>query len=124
MSSDNYIGAYYEDDDYSTTSSFVYFWLGRAAKAALIIGAIILVVLYLWGSIREGYKPCIDCDDQTLPKTHPAVINPYVWPYSGASCPEDLYVMDRQVRGESTAQPLVSLNTPDHVVLSSVSFVV
>ena len=108
----------YDDDDYSDQEPIF------DAQTAIMVAAIIAVV-WILGSIRasEGYRPCYgDCP--SLPAKQPAVINPYVWPYSGASCLEDLYIMDRDVRGGSTAQPLVSLNTPDHTILSSVSFVV
>lgn len=108
----------YDDDDYSVQKPIF-------DTQTIVLAAAIVAIVWWLGSIRasEGYKPCYgNCT--TIPSKQPAVINPYVWPYSGATCLEDLYIMDRDVRGGSTAQPLVSLNTPDHTVLSSVSFVV
>jgi len=94
-----------------------------------MIIAIILVVslLLLWyygylGGLScgrsEGYRSCRGCDgrmsvDGTL------VINPYIWPYSGANCVDDMYVMNRD-NGTDFGfgkGPLTHLNTPDHVEL-------
>lgn len=108
--------SYYDDDDYSVDPPL----LSPTARYVLISAAILVVLWLLWRP-SEGYLPCLgDCPE--LPTKPPVVVNPYMWPYSGASCFDDLYVMDRQVRGTSDIQPLVSLNTPDHVVLSSVDF--
>lgn len=107
----------YSDDEYYSQS----------AIHPLIIAAGVLLILWIMYDTtpHETYLPCYgDCENQKLPAKNPVVINTYMWPYSGATCMEDLYIADRNIRGNSTAQPLVSLNTPDHTVLSSVSFVV
>lgn len=62
---------------------------------------------------REGYAACDRCDKWSPPAGGVGVINPFIWPYSGASCVSDLYVLAKNQTPE--VQPLTHLTTPDHV---------
>ena len=84
---------------------------------AIILTLILLMIVYLWR--REGYRSCQDCDDYRMDRRGTAVINPYIWPYSGTDCVDDLYIANASKKLDinfSTA-PLTHLNTPDHVEL-------
>lgn len=82
----------------------------------LLIVAILLIIYF---ARKESFLPCIDCSDNYVPKKGVLVINPFVWPYSGTKCVDDLYILNSdydQDIGFSRPQ-MRHLNTPDHVEL-------
>jgi hypothetical protein len=94
-----------------------------------IIG-VVLILLVIWylninpvnqiksllGFSTEGYRSCRDCTGYSMSKSGTTVINPFVWPYSGTSCVDDLYIKNKDVGLDLgfTLAP-ISPNTPDHV---------
>lgn len=86
-------------------------------KFVIGIAAVIFVLFILFVS-PEGFRDCDDCDKK-MPSTGVSVINPFVWPYSGTSHVDDLYILnhDNGVDLGFKTGPLYSLNTPDHVEL-------
>lgn len=82
---------------------------------AVIIIALLLVI-YLavdW----EEFAPC-PCDNPATPKAV-TVLNPFIWPYSGTPCVDDLYQLAQDRKDDTILNtprgPLTHLNTPDHV---------
>lgn len=67
----------------------------------------------------ETFRSCAPCDDNRMRKDGTVVINPFVWPYSGAQCIDDLYILnnDSGVNLSFTGGPLMHLHTPDHVAM-------
>ncbi len=67
----------------------------------------------------ETYSSCRDCDGYRMNKSGTLVINPFIWPYSGASCVDDLYILNKDSGLDLgfNQGPLTHLNTPDHVEL-------
>lgn len=49
------------------------------------------------------------------------VLNPYVWPYSGTQCVDDLYIAneDKGLNVGIDSTSLYSLTTPDHAVVTN-----
>ncbi len=85
----------------------------------LIFIVVLFLILIAYFASRESFLPCIDCSDNYVPKNGVLVINPYVWPYSGTKCVDDLYILNKdhgQDIGFSKPQ-MRHLNTPDHVEL-------
>jgi hypothetical protein len=62
----------------------------------------------------EGFVGCTYCDSYQIGNDF-VTLNPFVWPYSGTSCPDDIRVLekDRRVNPNSDV-PLVSAAVPDH----------
>lgn len=100
----------------------------------LVLGVVvILLILWYLGSIdagvkkwfsaaaAEGYRSCRDCDGYLMPANGITVINPFVWPYSGTQCIDDLYILNKDVGLDLgfRSGPVTHLNTPDHVVLTN-----
>jgi hypothetical protein len=97
----------------------------------LIAIILIVIVILLWwfgyiggvscgsdGRGKEAFRSCNDCIG-VMPRDGIAVVNPYVWPYSGISCVDDLYVLNKDTGlglGFGSG-PLTHLSTPDHVEL-------
>ena len=94
----------------------------------LIVG-IVLILLVIWyfninpidkiknlGAATEGYRSCRDCTGLSMSKSGTTVINPFIQPYSGTSCIDDLYIKNKDSGLDLgfTLAP-VSPNTPDHV---------
>jgi len=69
----------------------------------------------------EGYKSCLNCDDDIRMLDGGNVVqNPYIWPYSGTADVGKIYQMnpeDQRCFGFRD-EPLIHLNTPDHVILT------
>ncbi len=87
-----------------------------------ILLIVILIALWYFGYIgtghQEAYRSCHDCINK-MPRDGILVVNPYVWPYSGTSNIDDLYILNKDIGtnlGFGTA-PLTHLSTPDHVEL-------
>jgi hypothetical protein len=87
----------------------------------LIVCVLLLVYLVGWWRDRgaEHYGPCKSCDGQRMSAEGLPVINPFVWPYSGTSCVDDLYMLnaDKGVNFGFSEAPITHLSTPDHVEL-------
>jgi hypothetical protein len=88
-----------------------------------IVLVVLLLVLWYCGYMpacgrSEGYRSCRGCDGM-MSRAGTLVINPYVWPYSGANCIDDLYISskDSGIDFGFGRGPLTHLNTPDHVEL-------
>ncbi len=73
---------------------------------APIILAIVLVIVAIWYLSSEHFGPCRLCDQRT-DLARNAVINPFVWPYSGGWNPDSNNAQEYLAR-------LKSRNTPDH----------
>ncbi len=90
-----------------------------------IILVVALILMWYYGYLdslscgrSEGYRSCRGCDGH-MSIGGTLVINPYIWPYSGANCVDDMYVMNRD-NGTDFGfgkGPLTHLSTPDHVEL-------
>jgi hypothetical protein len=112
--------------------------MGKFANAVLTI-AVVLIIAWHFGYIgseasrsmsareyirswlawrREGYRSCNDCDGR-MPRLGMVVLNPFMWPYSGTSCVDDLYILNKDsgldLGFETT--PITHLTTPDHAEL-------
>ena len=86
----------------------------------VVIVILLLIVWFCWSAPRESFRSCRDCDFYRMPSGGVTVLNPFVYPYSGMQCVDDLYVLrdDKGIALESSRAPLTHLNTPDHVVLT------
>lgn len=87
----------------------------------LLLIIIFLVVLYWKDLAGESYRSCRDCDGyQMSPKGTP-VINPFIWPYSGTRCVDDVYILgkDTGIDIGTSVGPLTHLSSPDHVILTN-----
>ncbi len=91
----------------------------------LVAVILVIVILLLWygGYLAglngvEGFRSCTGCDGRAS-MGGTLVINPYIWPYSGSNCVDDMYVMNRDNGTDFGFDkgPLTHLNTPDHVEL-------
>jgi hypothetical protein len=69
----------------------------------------------------ENYTSCSDCTGLVMPKGGASVINPFIWPYSGTKCVDDMYIQNKDkgldIGFDTTG--LYSLTSPDHVVLTN-----
>lgn len=85
----------------------------------LLISVIIIALLIIWFTRYEGYRSCRDCYGLYMPKNGMSVLNPFVWPYSGTQCIDDLYIINKDSGVDLGFKhpPLTHLNTPDHVEL-------
>jgi hypothetical protein len=76
----------------------------------IVIIVLLIVILTLWYfeclSTPEGFRSCGGCDQEAHPSKN-AVLNPFVFPYSGESNPD---VNNRLFASE---KPYVN-STPDH----------
>lgn len=88
----------------------------------IVGGFIAIVVLCVYVIIvprTERYRSCNDCGGRSIPRFGVSVLNPYVWPYSGGSCVNDMYVINRDHGIDIDFAPTPShLSTPDHVELA------
>lgn len=68
---------------------------------------------------NETFIPCNDCD-QRMPRNGISVLNPFVWPYSGAQSIDNLYSLGRSsgVDFGFNAPAPTHLSTPDHALLT------
>lgn len=85
--------------------------------AIIIVAMLLAVYLLATNSSPESFAPC-PCDNPSTPKSV-TVLNPFIWPYSGTPCVDDLYML-AQTRKDDTILntprgPLTHLNSPDHV---------
>jgi hypothetical protein len=82
----------------------------------LILIVVIILLTYLCVR-KEPYRVCRDCDstmpDRTIPSGGFSAVNPFIYPYSGAECLEEVQGM------VSKHVPLMHAFAPDHVVLTN-----
>lgn len=66
---------------------------------------------------KENFGVCQDCDttipDREIPSGGFSTINPFIYPYSGAECLDEIQSI------VSTHVPLTHATAPDHVVLTN-----
>lgn len=69
------------------------------------------------GSYLEHFGVCRDCDttipDREIPAAGFSTVNPFIYPYSGAECIDEIQSI------VSTHVPLTHATAPDHVVLTN-----
>ena len=84
---------------------------------SVVVLVLVIIIWWLWG--REGFGVCRDCNGYRMPRDGVPVLNPYIWPYSGTACVDDLYILNKDtgVDLNFTRAPLTHLNTTDHVEL-------
>ena len=98
-------------------------WWVLGLMIAFSIAAVIWLGITV-SSSKEPFRSCTDCDKtgaaDRIPTGGMTVLNPFVYPYSGTSCVNDLYVLhnDADVDLGSDLGPLTHLNTPDHVAMT------
>ena len=88
----------------------------------LLLIVVLLITLYFTElNPREKYRSCRDCDGYSMSPTGTPVINPFIWPYSGTRCVDDVYILgkDAGIDIGTTVGPLTHLNSPDHVILTN-----
>ena len=73
------------------------------------------------GNRAENYRSCRDCDNLHMPPNGLSVLNPFIWPYSGTSCVDDMYILNKDTGVDIGTEvgPLTHLSAPDHVVLTN-----
>ncbi len=89
----------------------------RLLFIAFLIVAIMIMCCYYFSS--ENFWPCPQCDDYSpyIVQKPQIVINPYVWPYSGAASIEDIYIQDiDSVQSMKSGIPMYNQFVPDHVL--------
>ncbi len=93
----------------------------------MLVEIVIVIILayycatYITADPVENYKSCLNCDDDIRMLDGGNVVqNPFIWPYSGTADVGKIYQMnpeDRMCYGFKD-EPLIHLNTPDHVILT------
>ena len=88
--------------------------------AIIAIIAIIDMLVYNYDSI-ENYSPCMDCDGYKIPRNGISVLNPYVYPYSGTQCVDNLYILNKDIGTDFNFAkgPLTQASDPDHIILTN-----
>jgi len=92
------------------------------------VNTFIIVVLILVAGItflrkmnksttQEGYRSCRGCDGNVMPWNSPLALNPFVYPYSGTSCLDDVYKLgaDGSVDVGFNDKTLTHLSEPNHI---------
>jgi hypothetical protein len=87
----------------------------------LLVIAIFLIVWYYTQIRHEKYRSCRECDNPGLAPNGTPVLNPFIWPHSGAGCIDDIYILQKDVGVEigTGKGPLTNPSAPDHVVLTN-----
>lgn len=88
----------------------------------LLVIVIFLIALYLSDVYpMEKYRSCRDCDDYVMAPNGTPVLNPFIWPYSGTRCVDDVYILSKDAGVDigTAITPLTHLNSPDHVILTN-----
>jgi hypothetical protein len=72
-------------------------------------------------TMGESYRSCRDCDGYSMAANGTPVLNPFIWPYSGTRCVDDIYILghDAGIDIGTGTGPLTHLNSPDHVILTN-----
>ena len=85
---------------------------------ALICMIVIAVLVIYYYNHIENYGPCRSCDGYKMPRNGISVLNPYVWPYSGTQCVDDLYILNKTTGADFNfaSGPLTHASDPDHSV--------
>lgn len=84
--------------------------------------ALVVVVLLLlaFAAGQEGFRSCAgDGCALTMSPMGTLRLNPFVLPYSGTQCVDDLYIanVDSGLKFDDRGAKMYHLNTPDHVEL-------
>lgn len=87
----------------------------------LLLMIVILLLVIYYTTPREPYRSCRDCDGYAMAPNGTPVLNPFIWPYSGTQCVDDVYILgkDAGVDIGTGITPLTHLNSPDHVILTN-----
>jgi hypothetical protein len=91
--------------------------LTSVALAILVVLVIMMVKSHFAQSENknEGLTGCTYCDSYTIPDGPMIKLNPFVWPYSGTSCPDDIRILEKDRGVNPNAHiPLVSYSVADH----------
>lgn len=91
------------------------------ANFTLILTTLIVAaILIIWLNRTESFRSCAGtpCDGH-MPRNGIAVVNPFVWPYSGTPYLDDLYILNKDtgLNLGFDSPPITHLSTPDHVEL-------
>jgi hypothetical protein len=84
-------------------------------EQVLVVLLVVAIIMLMWGN--ESFTACHDCDQSARFPYSDLVVNPFIWPYSGTPCTDDLYREYRTLKAPQEKAPLTHLSTPDHVVL-------
>jgi hypothetical protein len=88
----------------------------------LIIAILLCLIYFLVDKKKnECYTSCRDCTGNVITSGGTSVINPFIWPYSGTPCVDDLYIQNKDTGldvGFNTSN-LYSLTTPDNVIMTN-----
>lgn len=85
---------------------------------------ILIIVLIIWLFFYrdvENYRQCYSCsDDYRMLDGGMVVSNPFIWPYSGTQDVGKIYQLSDAMQSDFgfTDEPLIHLNTPDHVLMT------
>lgn len=87
------------------------------AIAVIILCSILLKdeIYEYMGWQKEDFGYCPGCSHIGISKEGTPVINPYIWPFSGTDCIDDIYAVNKL----DDEIPLTHASTPDHVVLTN-----
>ena len=87
----------------------------------LLVIVILLIALYFVNARAEPYRSCRDCDGYVVAPNGMPVLNPFLWPYSGSRCVDDVYILSKDAGVDigTAVTPLTHLNSPDHVLLTN-----
>lgn len=65
-------------------------------------------------SMKDTFVGCTYCDSYQIGNNF-VTLNPFVWPYSGTQCPDDIRILEKDRAVNANAHiPLVSQFVPDH----------
>lgn len=87
----------------------------------ILIMIVIFLLIWYCRDIAETYRSCRDCDNLHVPVNGILVSNPFIWPSSGASSVDDLYILGKDTGADigTDVGPLTHLSAPDHVLLTN-----
>jgi hypothetical protein len=87
----------------------------------VLIVIVILLFVILLTRPEEPYRSCRDCDGYAMAPNGTPVLNPFIWPYSGTGCVDDVYILgkDAGVDIGTAITPLTHASAPDHVILTN-----
>lgn len=107
----------------NTTDTPNEFFLRLCIGVLVIMTAIILVLIIILVALiysTERFRSCRDCEGGVA-ANGTIVVNPFIWPYSGTQCVDELYALNKDsgVDIGTKRGPLTHLNTPDHVILTN-----
>ena len=92
--------------------------MDNATAITIAIVTLFLVWVIYTKYTPENFKSCGGCSLRLPPQGTP-ILNPFVMPYSGTKCVDDLYIMNRDsdLKLDPAESKMYHLATPDHVEL-------